>query len=101
MSMSEGLLRELEQEGRTTRRVLERVPDAHLAWKPHEKSRSLGQLALHIATVPGAVATLASTPVALGAHLRQRTGGGGRGGAVAGPRREPRESQKHPPGPGR
>ena len=64
MSMSEGLLRELEQEGRTTRRVLERVPDAHLAWKPHEKSRSLGQLALHIATVPGAVATLASTPVA-------------------------------------
>ena len=63
MLMSEVLLQELEQEARTTRRVLERVPDAHLAWKPHEKSRSLGQLALHIATVPGGVATLASTPV--------------------------------------
>ena len=63
-SVSEVLLQELEQEARTTRRVLERVPDAHLAWKPHEKSRSLGQLALHIATVPGGVATLASTPVA-------------------------------------
>ena len=63
MLMSEALLQELEQEARTTRRVLERVPDAHLAWKPHDKSRSLGQLALHVATVPGGVATLASTPV--------------------------------------
>jgi uncharacterized damage-inducible protein DinB len=62
MSMSEILLQELEQEARTTRRVLERVPDAHLTWKPHEKSMSLGQLALHIATVPGGVATLASAP---------------------------------------
>jgi len=69
MLMSEALLQELEQEARTTRRVLERVPGAHLAWKPHEKSRSLGQLALHIATVPGGVATLASTPVAQVPHL--------------------------------
>jgi uncharacterized damage-inducible protein DinB len=64
MSLSDALLQELEQEARTTRRVLERVPDAHLTWKPHEKSRSLGQLALHVATMTGGVATLASTPVA-------------------------------------
>jgi uncharacterized damage-inducible protein DinB len=56
----DGLLQELEQEAQTTRRVLERVPQNHLAWKPHEKSRTLGQLALHIATVPGGVAELAS-----------------------------------------
>src|SRR5678816_4688581 len=53
MALIDTLLQELEQEAQTTRRVLERVPDAHLGWKPHQKSMSLGQLALHIATVPG------------------------------------------------
>jgi uncharacterized damage-inducible protein DinB len=58
MSTIKALLQELQQEAQTTRRVLERVPDAHLTWKPHEKSMTLGQLALHIATVPGNVAEL-------------------------------------------
>jgi len=58
MSIASTLLAELEQESQATRRVLERVPDAHLAWKPHPKSMSLGQLALHVATVPGNVAEL-------------------------------------------
>ena len=60
MKMVDGLLAELEQEAATTQRVLERVPQAHLSWKPHPKSMSLGQLALHIATVPGNVAELAA-----------------------------------------
>jgi uncharacterized damage-inducible protein DinB len=60
MALIDTLLAELEQESRTTERVLERVPDAHLSWKPHPKSMSLGQLALHVATVPGNVAELAS-----------------------------------------
>ena len=60
MRMIDGMLAELEQEGETTRRVLERIPQAHLAWKPHAKSMSLGQLALHVATVPGGVAELAA-----------------------------------------
>jgi len=60
MKVIEGLLAELEQETATTRRVLERVPQAHLSWKPHPKSMSLGQLALHVATVPGNVAELAA-----------------------------------------
>jgi uncharacterized damage-inducible protein DinB len=60
MTMIEGLLAELEQEAQTTRRVLERIPHAHLSWKPHPKSMSLGQLALHVATVPGSVAELAA-----------------------------------------
>jgi uncharacterized damage-inducible protein DinB len=64
MTISEAFLQELEQEAQTTRRVLERVPDAHLGWKPHEKSWSLGQLALHIATVPGGVASFATAPSA-------------------------------------
>jgi uncharacterized damage-inducible protein DinB len=58
--MIDGLLSELEQEAATTRRVLERVPQASLSWKPHPKSMSLGQLALHVATVPGSVAELAA-----------------------------------------
>src|SRR6476661_7092984 len=60
MKMIEGLLAELEQEAQTTGRVLERIPQAHLSWKPHPKSMSLGQLALHVATVPGNVAELAA-----------------------------------------
>jgi len=60
MNIIDGLLAELEQEAAATRRVLERIPQAHLSWKPHSKSMSLGQLALHVATVPGNVAELAA-----------------------------------------
>jgi uncharacterized damage-inducible protein DinB len=66
MSTIEALLQELEQEAQTTRRLLERVPGDRLGWKPHDKSMSLGQLALHVAMVPGAVAEIASqSPVSL------------------------------------
>jgi uncharacterized damage-inducible protein DinB len=58
MSTVELLLQELEQEAQTTRRVLERVPGDRLAWKPHDRSMSLGQLALHVASVPGAIAEI-------------------------------------------
>jgi uncharacterized damage-inducible protein DinB len=50
---------ELQQEAAVTRRVLERVPGDRLAWKPHSKSMSLGQLAMHVATIPGNIAKLA------------------------------------------
>ena len=63
MKIIDALLAELEQEAQTTRRQLERVPQEHLTWKPHPKSMSLGQLALHIATVPGTVAELAARDV--------------------------------------
>ena len=62
MAIIDGLLRELEQEAQATKRILERVPQAYLGWKPHEKSMSLGQLALHIATVPGNVARMIAQP---------------------------------------
>lgn len=42
---------DLETEIASTRRVLERVPDEHLGWKPHEKSFSLGALATHVANL--------------------------------------------------
>jgi len=62
MAMIDSMLQELEQEAQTTRRVLERVPGHQLTWKPHEKARTLGALALHVAVVPGAVAEIASKP---------------------------------------
>jgi uncharacterized damage-inducible protein DinB len=62
MALIDGILQELEQETRTTRRVLERVPDNQLAWRPHEKARTLGELALHVAMVPGGVAELVASP---------------------------------------
>jgi uncharacterized damage-inducible protein DinB len=60
MKLRDSILMELDQEAQTTKRVLDRVPDDKLAWKPHPKSYSLGQLALHIASVPGNVATAAA-----------------------------------------
>lgn len=44
---------DLESELATTRRMLERLPDGNDDWRPHEKSRSLGDLATHIAQLPG------------------------------------------------
>jgi len=52
------LIAELEQEAGTTRRVLERILGDKLSWKPHPKSMSLGQLALHVATTPGMIAQI-------------------------------------------
>jgi uncharacterized damage-inducible protein DinB len=52
------LLQEFREEAATTKLVLERVPADKLGWKPHPKSMSLGQLALHIAKTPGNVSNL-------------------------------------------
>jgi len=56
MPIVDALLAEMEQEAATTRRVLERVPDDKLAWKPHAKSMSLGQLTRHVAEGPAQIA---------------------------------------------
>ena len=57
MSLTQALMQEFEQESATTRRVLERVPEDRLAWKPHAKSMSVGELAMHVAMSPGYIAT--------------------------------------------
>jgi uncharacterized damage-inducible protein DinB len=60
MAIIDAMLQELEMEAQTTRRVLERVPDHQLGWRPHTKARTLGELALHVANVPGAIAEIAT-----------------------------------------
>ncbi len=52
MSIAEFLLPEIEQEAAATRRLLERVPEDQLSWKPHEKSMPLSRLATHLAELP-------------------------------------------------
>jgi uncharacterized damage-inducible protein DinB len=59
MAIAESILMEMDMEEKTTRRVLERVPEDKLTWKPHPKSHSLGQLAMHIAVAQGRVASAA------------------------------------------
>jgi uncharacterized damage-inducible protein DinB len=59
MRLVDSILTEIDQEAQTTKRVLDRIPEDKLTWKPHPKAFSLGQLALHIASVPGSVAAAA------------------------------------------
>lgn len=54
------LLKEMEQEAQTTRKMLERVPNDKYDWKPHEKSMTIKRLATHIAELPSWV-TMALT----------------------------------------
>ena len=61
MSIAQQLLDEFAVQAPVTRRFLERLPEDRLTWKPHEKSRSAGQLALHLAAVPGAVVQFVQT----------------------------------------
>ena len=55
-------LEELENEAAATRRLLERVPNDKMGWRPHEKSMTLGQLAMHIAILPASIAKVALQP---------------------------------------
>lgn len=52
MAIVDALLPEYDHEMTTTRKLLERVPEDKLDWKPHARSFSLGQLASHVATIP-------------------------------------------------
>jgi uncharacterized damage-inducible protein DinB len=55
MTIAQSLLAEFETQAPITRRFLERLPEDKLTWKPHEKSMSAGQLAYHLAFIPGGV----------------------------------------------
>jgi uncharacterized damage-inducible protein DinB len=61
MTIPELLQQEFTEEGAGTRRMLERVPEASFAWKPHAKSMTLGRLASHVADLPNRCVTIATT----------------------------------------
>ena len=55
MPIAQEFLAEFEMQAPVTRRFLERLPEDKLTWKPHEKSMTAGQLAYHLAAVPGGI----------------------------------------------
>jgi uncharacterized damage-inducible protein DinB len=61
MSLKKNFLIELKRESASTRKMLDRVPIDKLAWKPHEKSQSLEQLAKHIANLPNTLVLALTT----------------------------------------
>jgi uncharacterized damage-inducible protein DinB len=58
-SLTQSLASELEREAASTRRLLERIPAHRLEWQPHPKSMTLGQLAQHLASIPGNITRMA------------------------------------------
>jgi hypothetical protein len=62
MAIKDALLADYDHEMGTTRRLLDRVPDDKLAWKPHDKSMSLGGLATHVSRIPSWGGTILNDP---------------------------------------
>lgn len=58
MRLVDPILMEMDQEAETTKKLLEIIPEDKLSWRPHQKARSLGELALHIAQVQGLAAEM-------------------------------------------
>ena len=53
MPIAETILPDFDHEAETTRTLLERLPEASAAWRPHAKSMSLGELGMHVSQIPG------------------------------------------------
>lgn len=62
MAIKDALLADYDHEMGTTRRLLERIPEAQLGWKPHDKSMSLGGLATHLTQIPQWADTILNEP---------------------------------------
>jgi uncharacterized damage-inducible protein DinB len=62
MAIKDALLADFDHEMGTSRRLLERLPDDKLAWRPHDKSMSLGRLATHLGRIPQWAGTILNDP---------------------------------------
>jgi uncharacterized damage-inducible protein DinB len=58
MRIADSILMEMDQEAEITKRLLDIIPEDKLGWRPHPKAKSLGELAMHIATLQRGVAEL-------------------------------------------
>lgn len=61
MTFMQSFSKELERESLTTRKMLERVPVDKFDWKPHPKSMSIRQLAIHVAEIPSWIPLVLNT----------------------------------------
>jgi uncharacterized damage-inducible protein DinB len=58
MRLVDPILMEMDQEAETTKRLLDIIPEDKLDWRPHQKAKSLGELAMHVATLQAGVAEM-------------------------------------------
>lgn len=58
MKIKDTFISELEEESKSTQKMLEIIPDEKLMWQPHEKSMTLCRLATHIAELPGWISSI-------------------------------------------
>jgi uncharacterized damage-inducible protein DinB len=56
--IADAIVMEMDQEAEITRRLFNVIPEDKLSWRPHPKAKSLGELAMHIAQIPGSVAEI-------------------------------------------
>lgn len=70
MRIADAILMEMDQEAEITRRLFNIIPDDKLDWRPHPKAKSLGELAMHIACIPGGVAEFGQRDTAEFSDLR-------------------------------
>lgn len=61
MRIAEAMTQEMAQEAKSTRKLLERLPEDQFGWNPHEKSMTLGRLASHVAECFGYTAPIITT----------------------------------------
>jgi len=61
MTFIESFLKEMDEEAKTTRKMLERIPENKYDWKPHPKSMTVQRLATHIAELPSWVSMAINT----------------------------------------
>jgi uncharacterized damage-inducible protein DinB len=74
LNLSDAMVAEFTHEAQITRRLLERLPEAKLSWKPHPKSMSMGGLSTHIAHIPHWIETIVNeSELDLGAGGGERT----------------------------
>lgn len=54
-------MHELQHEAISTRKMLARLPNDKMGWKPHDKSMTLGELAVHVAELPTFISLILKT----------------------------------------
>ena len=57
-TVAEAILAEIDEEAEITRRLFDILPEDKFSWRPHPKAKSLGELAMHVASLQGGVAEL-------------------------------------------
>jgi len=70
VSFADEVVAEMEQEAVTTKRLFEILPEDKLDWRPHPKAKSLAELAMHVARIPGAVAELGNRQSAQASDIK-------------------------------